>query len=194
MRLCVLHGILPALIGLILLIWPDGRIQRQTPEPVVTGLNTTSGWINYEQPGNPPAPAAQPAQTNGTQQLYLPLIMTGPYISPIQFASELTEANLPIDPATTFLAGTVQLYATSMIDGAMDRELRFVWTLPEGREVRQLEDIDTVGFLVVNYYNRICLVIPGTNTCSGSPLPTGTYTAQIFLDGRLYQEATATVQ
>lgn len=138
--------------------------------------------------------AASPLPVADAGQIYLPLLVSGTRVSSLQFATAVTEENQPVNPATAFPSGTDRLYATTVIAGAVGQELRFVWTLPAGENPRQLEQIGTIQSPTVNYYNRLCRVRTGTNECTGSPLPAGDYVAQVFLNGVLYQEATATVQ
>lgn len=132
--------------------------------------------------------------TNGGVHVYFPLIVMPPRVSPLQFATAIDEQNRPIDPSTTFPAGTDQIYVTTVIEGAANLDYRIEWVFPPETTPARLVDGDAISTAVLRFAYRVCRVSQETGACSGAPLPTGTYEVRLFLEDTLYRQATATIQ
>jgi hypothetical protein len=126
--------------------------------------------------------------------VYLPLVVTAPRVTPIEFASELDEFGVPVNPRAEFAHGIDELYASVVISGAQGSHWSVEWEVPGAAEPIRL-DCDP------NNPNEQCpisvpeiRISPFLYYPDGEPLPPGPYTTRFYLDGVLYQEATAVIR
>ena len=107
---------------------------------------------------------------------------SGPAFGPITFARDKTDANEPIDPATTFPAGTLRVYALFDYEG-MSTDLEWGRTWYRNGE----EYVSKTGIWSGKESGTWSLWLFRT---SGDPLVPATYELRISLQGNQVQSAT----
>ena len=106
----------------------------------------------------------------------------GPAFGPITFARDKTDANEPIDPTTTFPAGTLRVYALFDYEGmSTDLEWGRTWYRDGEEYVSKTENWsgDESGTWSLWLFRT-----------SGDPLVPATYELRIYIAGKQVQSAT----
>ena len=133
--------------------------------------------------------AAEQAST-----IYLPLVITPSIsVSPFQFTKSNTcsdDFSTPVLAPATFSYGIKQLEVSTTVDGVAGLVWRLEWTI-DGQPEPRLDKTGTLDQPVQRVSMRIAYSANGT--CN-DPLPRGAWGVRLLLNGKIYQEATATIQ
>jgi hypothetical protein len=114
----------------------------------------------------------------------VPPVSDGPF-GPITFASGINENDQPLNPGTSFPTGTDTLYAFWDYSGMEDGVEWYERWLLDGEELVIFDDV-WFGGPSGSWWDSIYLL-------SGAPLPEGTWTLELYVDGVLVQEGSATI-
>lgn len=165
-------------------------------------------WTSYGQPGQPQKggetvqpeltiaptpPVDSPTTAHGVQQnqlTYLPLVCGGGVsATPIVFGTGINGDGSLTNQGATFNRGIPELYNAATIQRCGNPTYRMEWTWPDGAIINVTDTVPPLRTV----YTKILYVEPDGRP-SGLPLPPGTYTARLFINEQLLQQATATIR
>ncbi len=128
-----------------------------------------------------------------TTRVYLPLLARPPIIT-VQFAANANrETGELINPATEFDVGLDLLWVSVRLEGyAPGRLMRLDFTFPNGGNLTGSSR--TITGQDFRYTTAYCLTTAFTCDSGRITLPSGPYTARVFVDGRQVSEAVATIR
>lgn len=139
-------------------------------------------------------PSASLFAAGQASAIYLPLvIMPSIVVSPFQIAKSNTcsdDFSTPVLAPATFAYGIKQLEVSTTVDGVTGLVWRLEWTI-DGQHEPKLDKTGTLDQPVQRVSMKVAYSANGT--CN-DPLPRGAWGVRLLLNGRIYQEATATIQ
>lgn len=137
------------------------------------------------------APVASPAPVDAPYQVFLPYLST-PQSAVLRFGTGMrADSDLLTGVADQFAYGVDLLYVQAEMRGIADQPFQLDLVFPDGDRIEGLPYAPyTPDFLETRAY---CYAF---FSCSGNraPLPAGRYTAELYLNGRLWTTATATIE
>ncbi|MFQ3661513.1 MAG: hypothetical protein SNJ69_03860 [Chloroflexaceae bacterium] len=127
-----------------------------------------------------------------TTRVYLPLLASPPIVT-IQFAADANrETGELLNPTTEFDVGLDLLWVSTRLQGYTRRQMRLDFTFPDGNTLtgstRTVLDQD------FRYTTAYCLTTAFTCERGRQTLPSGPYTARVFVDGQQVAEAVAIIR
>ncbi len=128
-----------------------------------------------------------------TTQVYLPVLARPPIVT-VQFAATANrETGELLNPATEFDAGLDLLWVSVRLEGySPGRLMRLDFTYPNGESLSGSSR--TITGLDFRFTTAYCLTTAFTCDSGRVPLPSGPYTARVFVDGQQVSEAVATIR
>jgi hypothetical protein len=131
-----------------------------------------------------------PAPAQGIK-VYLPAVQT-PALVTLEFASSVTATGEPISPTNSFSSGLDLIYVAYRLQGLKGHQFRLDFTYADGKTLA-----GTAFSLPSNDYRdweAYCLTTAGSCSAGRVALPTGPYTAYLYIDGALFTQAEAQIQ
>ncbi len=124
-------------------------------------------------------------------QVALPLLSAPPAVQ-ISFGTDMrADSDLLTGVAASFAYGLDLLYVQAEMQGVADQSFQLDLVFPDGQRIKGSAYAPyTADFLETRAY---CFAFFG---CAGerAALPEGVYTAELYLNGRLWQTASATIR
>lgn len=134
-----------------------------------------------------------PARSQGNSTpVYLPFLSRPPVVS-VTFAANFNrDTGELIDPGTEFASGIDLLYVSVQLQGYTGRLARLDFAFPDGQTLTGSSR--TVTGNDFRFTTAYCITTAFTCERGREPLPTGPYTARVFVDGQQVFEAVATIR
>ncbi len=128
-----------------------------------------------------------------TTRVYMPLLARPPIIT-VQFAADANrESGELLNPATEFDVGLDLLWVSARLEGyATGRLMRLDLTFPDGESLTGSSR--TITGQDFRYTTAYCLTTAFTCDSGRVTLPSGAYTARVFVDGQQVSEAVAIIR
>jgi hypothetical protein len=175
-------------IHFIATVYEDVEIEAAISEVLVEAQGSPSPRPSSTTAPTSVPPSPTPSRPAPTVAPPSPTPTRGPIeFDPIVFAQELDAEGYPIMPSTTFPAGTTVVDSVFAFRGMYPGlELQAIW-YKEGQEYYSY----THTWTIAKESGHWGLYLEGPD---GGPLPSGNYRLELYVEGRLLQSGTFTIQ